>query len=191
MNTKRIKIERPKDLREGMRVEVMYSDDEPLIGKVWKGENPYSNELYYSIPNGSNEVSFNLVTVHGEYKRDIECVYRLIDGIEDVVVGDDLKDEHAYIGTVAERLLNSVLIDNDISCSWMTLNHLKEQKIKIHISEEATTKPCIDKETETGDDTNVAATQILHMARFNKFNELMELFSLGVEPENIVIKKDE
>jgi hypothetical protein len=168
MTTKRIKIEDPRDLREGMRVEVMYSDDEPLIGRVWKGENPYSNELYYSIPNGSNEVSFNLVTVHGEYKRDIECVYRLIDGIEDVVVGDELVDFDGQ-KMICDAKINNVCFAHGDNCldSYWRIDQLKNNGWKIYIPEEQKTEL-----------TETEAKEIIAEVK-------------GEEIENITIKRDE
>ena len=89
MKTKRIKIERPEDLKEGMRVEVfMWStkgEDYSFKGQVYKPTLIPSDKSLYVDVDGEYEV---VRCDEGLLNGRIKSIHRLIDGIEDVVVGD-------------------------------------------------------------------------------------------------------
>ncbi len=171
--TKKIKIERPEDLREGMRVEVEYLK-ETRVGKVYKlSLRPSDPELYVDC-----ETTSYLTRVQsGEFAYGIKSIHRLIDGIEDVVVGDILirNDVFCRVLDVRMNLIDRSYFQNDLSSTKLnyhyniiSLEEAKEDGFYIYIPEE-------EQKTEL---TEAEAKEIIAEVK-------------GVEPEDIVIKKDE
>jgi hypothetical protein len=88
--TKRIKIEKREELVEGMRVEVEYNDGDKPQGVVFKPElRPNHKSLNLDIGN----VGYCLYSYHNKLESNIVSIHRLIDGIEDLIVGDIIIDE--------------------------------------------------------------------------------------------------
>jgi hypothetical protein len=88
--TKRIKINTKEELAVGMRVEVEYRDGEKQQGVVFKpNARPQDKSLGLDFV---NIVCF-LYSSDNQLDANIFSIHRLIDGIEDVVVGDIVIDE--------------------------------------------------------------------------------------------------
>ena len=181
MKTKRIKITDPKDLREGMRVEVEWGDKfdrEPTIGKLFKLY-PVPSDLDLCIDR-ENGRTYPVRNSNGEFDKKVFEVHRLIDGIEDLVVGDELKSfagGHAIclakVGKLyglsnVEDSFELVRVDTKFG-GFYTVNQLIALGFEVCIPEEektelteteATTKPDSTEESEFGDDTNVATKEV-------------------------------
>lgn len=179
--TKKIKIERPEDLREGMRVEVeftseLYNADVDWL--VYKDDhNPLNKQLRATYEGNACYPQIELVTEAGNFNNKVKSIHRLIDGIEDVVVGDILirNDVFCRVLDVRMNLIDRSYFQNDLSSTKLnyhyniiSLEEAKEDGFYIYIPEE-------EQKTEL---TEAEAKEIIAEVK-------------GVEPEDIVIKKDE
>jgi hypothetical protein len=132
--TKRIKITDPKDLKEGMRVEVEYRNEMINVGKAYKASLRPSCEKML-LDYGADSV---LVDIYGNFEKRVKSIHRLIDGIEDVVVGDVLTllscDMRFYVtvldrqGDLIDISDNNSNIDNVNSLKWFTRARIKDLK---------------------------------------------------------------
>ena len=177
--TKRIKIERPEDLKEGMRVELKTARFSRVYeGKLYKPSNdPSDKRLDISMSTSSgHRVYVSVIDERGDF-TEIKSIHRLIDGIEDVVVGDVLisgKDLKS-IRKVLDVRPNLVIISDPLRSgqanyygrnATLTFEDLKIDSWEIYISEQKIEL------------TETEAKEIIAEVK-------------GVETEGIVIKKDE
>jgi hypothetical protein len=146
--TKRIKIERPENLKEGMRVEVYRKPAEGCLhmssfkGKLFKSSLRPSNPALELDGTGQTLI----VDGHGELAENIQTIHRLIDGIEDVVEGDILKDrEGDFVKAMGVRgkLVDCSVFDEELSSLLLndyyrtkSFQQLKNEGCEIYIPEE-------------------------------------------------------
>lgn len=178
--TKRIKITDPKDLKEGMKVEMKYGDGDIESGKLFKASfAPSDSELCLDLgPYSRAAVGLCDPSTHECDGDCIVSIHRLIDGIEDVVVGDvvisnkDLKS----IRKVLDVRPGLVIISDPLRSgqanyygrnATLTFENLEADGWEIYAPEEA-------EKTEL---TETEAKELLAE-------------HLGEKPEDIIITKD-
>ena len=175
--TKRIKITDPKDLREGMRVEVQ-SDRYNTTGIVFRRDYYPSDKALRLGLCGDWKV---LVDEEGDFEFNEYEIHRLIDGIEDVVAGDILTykscDMWFYVaclgrqGDLVDLSENNSNLHNVNSLEWFTrakIEDLKNYEIYMPI------------DTEEPEKTELTLEELKAIAAKEK----------GVDVDNITIKDE-
>lgn len=178
--TKRIKITDPKDLREGMRVEVVSEKLGIVQGVLYKPSGNPLREILCLTYKG--KVGIHKAVIRGDYGSLIDeemIIHRLIDGIEDVVVGDILKDFDGDFTKVLD--VRGQLVDLSHYAGNITdeaLNRHYSAKSIFEIKDLGHTVLIDKHKSKKTELTQTEAKEIIAEQK-------------GVEPEDIVIKKDE
>lgn len=173
--TKRIKITDPKDLREGMRVEVEWKDGQPCTGQLYK---PTQRPSCVALRLDFNNDHIGLRDIFGEVSN-VKSIHRLIDGIEDVVVGDLLIDDDYYYVKVLD--VRGQLVDLSHYAQNLTDKGLNRYHSTISIFELKELDYSVLIEKRKSQKTELTETEAKEIIAEVK----------GEKIENIIIKKDE